>query len=244
MAKQINVASNGKHINVINGDVLKAQAEARAARRAELKAAREEAAQAEAKAAQQAELKRLRKEKKEKEALAVKLAAEVELKRIAALQAVEQAALRTEEPKVFVAADEDASRAARMAAAMDVLMEGFELPSWKRVAVSFVCAVAAAAGVGVLVGTLGGMLMVGAVAVTGAAWVGWIVWALAIIAGAVLGGKAASWVFYYIAEKRADVHVDAAKTKVGGWFNSSKDKVTAVNDRVMQKLNTMKPVAA
>lgn len=234
MAKQINVTSNGKHINVINGDVLKAQAEARAARRAELKAAREEAAQAEAKAAQQAELKRLRKEKKD--------AAQAADAQAAAAAAT--VGLRAEEPKVFIASDEDASRAARMAAAMDVLMEGFELPSWKRVAVSFVCAIAAAAGVGVLVGTLGGMLMVGAVAVTGAAWVGWIVWALAIIAGAVLGGKAASWVFYYIAEKRADAHVDVVKTKVGGWFNSSKDKVTAVNDRVMQKLNTMKPVAA
>lgn len=233
MAKQINVASNGKHINVINGDVIKAQAEARAARRAELKAEREEAAQAEAKAAQQAELKRLRKEKKD--------AAQAADAQAAAAATV---GMRTEAPQVFVPADEDASRAARMAAAMDVLMEGFELPSWKRVAVSFVCAIAAAAGVGVLVGTLGGMLMVGAVAVTGAAWVGWIVWALAIIVGAVLGGKAASWVFYYIAEKRADAHVDVVKTKVGGWFNSSKDKVTAVNDRVMQKLNTMKPVAA
>lgn len=162
------------------------------------------AAAAEAlKAEQQAELARLRKEKREK-----------------AKAEREAAKLPVVEAKPFDPQAEDAARRAKIDSAWADLMEGFEVPSWKRSLTAAVLAIAAAGGTGYLIGVVAGMLIVGAVALTGMAWLGWLIIALAIVLSAWASSRIAGAVFGYVADKRVDAHFDGVKSTVTGWFKA------------------------
>lgn len=162
----------------------------------------------ELKAVQAAELKRLRAEKRAK------------AKEEAAQAAVQPEAELVLDKEHFTPEQEDARMQQRMMDAAAVLTEGFDLPSWKRTIVSAIMGLAAAGGVGYLVGTIGGMLIVGAVALTGMMWLGWLIYAISIIISMWLGAKACGAVFGYIAGGRVDEHAAAVKNKVVGWFSS------------------------
>lgn len=166
-----------------------------------------EAAEAALREEQQAELARLRKERRDK-ARAAKLVVES--------NQVEQTVFNEARP--FDAAAEDADRYAKINAAWATLMEGFEVPSWKRTLAGVVLAMAAAFGTGYLIGSVAGMLIVGAVALTGMAWLGWVIMALGIVLGAWCGGRVASAVFGYIADKKIDLHFDGVKSSMSSWF--------------------------
>ncbi len=160
-------------------------------------AAKEEALKAE----QRAELARLRKEKREK-AKAAALAT-------------------TNEPaQPFDPIAEDLKRQAEMAGAWETLMKGFEVPSWKRTLAGVVLGLAAASGVGYVIGTVAGMLIVGAVALTGMAWIGYVIAVLALVLSAWVSARVCGAVFGYVADKRVDEHVGAIKSTVGGWFKA------------------------
>lgn len=153
-------------------------------------------------AEQQAELKRMRAEKRAKaKAEAQAAAPEVVL-----------------DKEQFTPEQEAARMQQRMLDAAAVLTEGFELPSWKRTLIATIMGLAAAGGVGYLLGTIGGMLIVGAVALTGMMWLGWLIYAITIIISMWVGAKTASRVFGYIADARIDEHATVVKNKVVGWF--------------------------
>lgn len=160
------------------------------------------AAEAATKEAQRVELARLRKEKRESKARA----------------SSPVPAPLVEEAKPFDPAAEDAARRAKIDSAWATLMEGFEVPSWKRSITGLVLGIAAAAGTGYLTGLVAGMLIVGAVALTGMAWLGWVIGALAMVLGAWLGGRVGSAVFGYIADKKIDDHFGSVKAKATSWF--------------------------
>lgn len=155
-----------------------------------------EAAEAQLKLTQQAELKRLRAEKRKLKAMITP----------------------APEAKAFDPAAEDAARQAKIASAFDVLMDSFELPSWKRTLCALVLGCATAFGVGYLVGMIAGTLIVGAVALTGMAWVGYVVAVLGVVLAAIAGGKVGNIVACYVLDKKVDLHFGVVKNKVTGWF--------------------------
>lgn len=157
-------------------------------------------------AEQQAELARLREEKKTKKARAT---AQV-------VEHVEQ----DNTQRVFNAETEDAERFAKISSAFETLMEGFQVPSWKRAVTGLIVGMLAAAGTGYLIGSLAGLLIVSAVAVTSMAWIGWVLMILSIALGAWAGGKVGASVFGYIVDQRIDEHYNAAKAKVSSWFRA------------------------
>jgi hypothetical protein len=171
-------------------------------------------------AEQQAELKRMRAAKR----AAAKAAAEAQ-RHAAATPHVEVQAEQVAQP--FDAAAEDIARRAKLASALNDILADFEMPSWKRLAIGTVIGLVAAAGAGWMLGTVVGMLVVGAVAMTGMAWLGWVVWALGMIvtfiACSMLGRSTAA----YIVTAKIDEHAGAVKNKVLGWFKS-KDKAPII----------------
>lgn len=163
-----------------------------------------EAAEAATKEAQRIELARLRKEKRDAKAKES--------------QVIEDTTTVFNEARPFDPAAEDAARFEKINAAWATLMEGFEVPSWKRTLTGVVLAMAAAFGTGYLIGTVAGMLIVGAVALTGMAWIGWVIMALSLVLGAWAGGRVATAVFGYIADKKIDSHFDGVKSLATRWF--------------------------
>lgn len=159
-----------------------------------------DAAEAQIKADQQAELKRLR------------------VAKAAATRAKNKLKGMITPAPAFDAQAEDAKRDERMAAAFEVLMDQFEVPSWKRWLTAFTVGLLAACGTGYLVGTLVGMLCVAVVGATGMAWLGLVIAILGIIAGGMLGGRAGSAMYSYIADGKIDAVYHSAKSTVTGWF--------------------------
>ena len=157
------------------------------------------------KAAQQAELKRLRAEKRKATAAA---------KAEAAKPAPEQVA-QPFDPKA-----EAHKRMSAMASAVDAILADFEAPSWKRVLAATVISLVVAAGAGWMIGTLTGMLIVSAVALTGMAWIGWVIWALGMVVAFYAGAKIGQHVGGYIMRGDIDRHIGAVKDRFVGLFTS------------------------
>ena len=155
--------------------------------------------------AQQAELKRLRAEKRK----AAKLAAQAPT-------------AQPEAAKVNVAQE-----AVKLGETIQSLLDSIEMPSWKRWITGFVLGIAAASGVGYLVGVVAGLLMVGILAATSMVWLAWVVYVLSLIVAFYVGGKIGGIVYEWVTMKKVDAQFDAAKKRVSGWFSSSKEKVEA-----------------
>jgi len=151
------------------------------------------------KAAQQAELKRLRAEKR---------------KATAAAKAEAQVA-QPFDPKA-----EARKRMDAMASAVDAILADFQAPSWKRVIAATVISLVLAAGAGWMIGTLTGMLIVSAIALTGMAWIGWVIWALGMLITFYAGAKIGRQVGGYIMRGDIDRHIVAVKDRFVGLFTS------------------------
>jgi len=112
------------------------------------------------------------------------------------------------------------------------MLSGFNLPSGKHILVSFVIGVLAG-GVTLYVGMqLTAMLATGAAMLTGSAFIAFLAsfmgYALAILATAIIGGKAQS----FILNGDIDRTYEAAKATVTGWFGSARDKASSFSARV------------
>jgi len=169
------------------------------------------------KAAQQAELKRLRAEKRAQA-------------KAAAQPAPEQAGVQ--QPQPFDAKAEARKRMEQMASAVDAILADFEAPSWKRVLAATVVSLVLAAGAGWMIGTVTGMLIVSAVALTGAAWIGWVIYALGMIIAFYVGAKVAQHVGGYIVRGDIDRHIVAVKDRFVGLFTSRPVEVTGAYNKV------------
>jgi uncharacterized membrane protein YdbT with pleckstrin-like domain len=170
--------------------------------------------------AQQAELKRLRAEK-----AAAKKAERVATIKAMAVDAEEkkllEAKLKTFDPK-----EEARKRMEQMASTIDSVLADFEMPSWKRLIATTIVSLVLAAGAGWMIGTLTGMLIVSAVALTGMAWIGYVIWALGMLLAFYAGMKIGQHVGNYILSGTIDKHIGSVKDRFVGLFTSSKVEVT------------------
>lgn len=112
------------------------------------------------------------------------------------------------------------------------MLNGFELPSTKRVLVSFIIGVLAG-GVTLYMGMqLTAMLAMGAAMLTGSAFIAFLAlfmgYALSILATAVIGGKVQS----FILSGDIDRTFIAAKSKVTEWLGSAREKASTFSARV------------
>lgn len=112
------------------------------------------------------------------------------------------------------------------------MLNGFDLPSGKRVLVSFIVGVLAG-GVALYMGMqLTAMLAIGAVMLTGSAFIAFLAlfmgYALSILATAVIGGKVQA----FILSGDIDRTFIAAKSKVTGWLGSAREKAANFTARV------------
>jgi len=107
------------------------------------------------------------------------------------------------------------------------LFEQFELPSGKRVLISFIVGILAGGVTAYLGATLTMYLTVGAALLTGSAFIAFMVmfigYALSILATAALAGKVQS----FILSGDIDRCYQKVSSRVVGWFGASKDFVTA-----------------
>lgn len=116
----------------------------------------------------------------------------------------------------------------------------FELPSWKRVLVGFVCGIAVAGAAGYGIGLIAAYCIAGIMTLTTNAALAlissFIVWLLAVYASWKIGGWIGGKVFASVVlpdglASRAAASVSNAasdaKSTVAGWFGTSKDKVQA-----------------
>ena len=105
------------------------------------------------------------------------------------------------------------------------LFDSLQLPSGKRVLVSFIVAMLAGGCVAYLGMQLSMYLMVGAALLTGSAFLsfiaGFLAYALTILATVVVSGKVQT----FILSGDIDRTYESAKTKVTGWFSSAKTKL-------------------
>lgn len=131
----------------------------------------------------------------------------------------------TEVPQ-SAAPDTDDTLHARMHAAVD---EFFSQPtvSWKRMLTAWVVGLTVAVGVGHLGSVLAAYLTVGAVLVSGSAFIGMLVYCLGIVATAYLSFKVSVFAHMKIIDKSVDAAFISARDSVRGWFGSSAIKSVA-----------------
>ena len=98
------------------------------------------------------------------------------------------------------------------------------MPSWKRTLAATVISLLVSFGTGYMIGLVAGALLVGAVALTGAMWLGWVIWAVGMMLAGYTGLKTGGAAFSYIADKKVDAHVNAVRSTVGKWFGRGKEK--------------------
>lgn len=105
------------------------------------------------------------------------------------------------------------------------MLNGFELPSGKRVLVSFVAAMLIGGCTLYLGMQLTAFLAVGAAMLTGSAFLAFLAlflgYALSILATVIVSGKVQS----FILSGDIDRTYEATKAKVSGWFSSAKTKL-------------------
>lgn len=123
-------------------------------------------------------------------------------------------------------------RAASEGFSFSDMLNGFELPSGKRVLVSFVIGVLAG-GVTLYTGMqLTAVLAIGAAMLTGSAFIAFLAlfmgYALSILATVVVGGKVQS----FILNGDIDRTYEAAKTKLTSWLDSARNKASSFSARV------------
>lgn len=160
---------------------------------------------------------------------------QAELKRMRAEKRAQSKAAKASVAKHVEAVQPDPS-----AASIEDLIADLKLPSAKRVLVGFILGIAAAFSVGYGIGMLLAYALAGIMTLTATAWIAFalsvVVWAIAIYAswkiGGVVGGKVFSSVVMPegLASRSYESVANAAgsaKSKVGGWFSSSKDIVAA-----------------
>lgn len=157
--------------------------------------------------AQQAELKRLRAEKRKANAQAK-------------AEAAKPAQPEVQEATPFDPKAEARKRMDAMASAVDAILADFEAPSWKRMIAAGVIGLVCACGAGWMIGTLTGMLIVSAVALTGMAWLGWVIYALGVLIAAYVGAKVAGAVGGYIVRGDIDKTIGNVKDRFVGLFTS------------------------
>jgi hypothetical protein len=155
--------------------------------------------------------------------------AEVEEIRAKRAEAEQQAAAERARAEQALA-DLEAHRAAnpdyrsdaqgRIMSAVDMLMEGYEFPSWKRIVCGVIAGIIVAAGAGLLIGLIGSYAIAGVLALTGSAVLAWCVYILTLIISFFVGGKVGSKVGGYVISGDIDRHASAAKNKVLGWFKA------------------------
>lgn len=125
-----------------------------------------------------------------------------------------------------VAPDTDDTLHARMHAAVD---EFFSQPtvSWKRMLTAWVVGLTVAVGIGHLGSVLAAYLTVGAVLVSGSAFIGMLVYCLGIIGTMYLSFKVSVFAHMKIIDKSVDAAFISARDSVRGWFGSSAIKSVA-----------------
>lgn len=175
------------------------------------------AEQARIEAEQQAELARLRAEKKAKREEAIRAKA-------AALDAANEATRKCSIKSEFTPEQEAAAQQERIMNAAAAFLGEFEMPSWKRTLAATVISLLVSFGTGYIVGLVAGALLVGAVALTGAMWLGWVIWAVGLVLAGYVGLKSGGASFSYIADKKIDAHVGSVRSTVGKWFGRGKEK--------------------
>lgn len=120
----------------------------------------------------------------------------------------------------FTPEQEEAARHARVMAAAEAFLGEFQLPSWKRVVCGVVLGGLLAFGTGYVIGTIAAVVIAGVVALTGLAWLGWVIYALALVISMWAGAKVGMSGFNYVASFKVDDHASALKNKVLGLFKS------------------------
>lgn len=154
----------------------------------------------------------------------IKADQQAELARLRAAKRTKSKASATvvEEAKpAFNAQDEDEQRRSRIESAVEELMEGFQFPSWKRAACATVVGLLLAFGTGWIVGSLVGLIIGCAMALTGMMWLTCVIYILGIVAGGLLGGKVGMLGFGYVANSTIDRHYDSVRSRVANWFTPS-----------------------
>ena len=107
-----------------------------------------------------------------------------------------------------------------MTAAAAAFLEECEMPSWQRVVVGGVLGIVLAGCTGWMIGFVAGLLIIAAVALTGWVWIGYVIFALAMIVAWFSGGKVAGVAYGYVVDKGIDRHYNTVKSTVAGWFTS------------------------
>lgn len=119
----------------------------------------------------------------------------------------------------------DAPQAENVGSFFQSMIAGFELPSGKRVLVSFVAAMIAGGCTLYLGMQLTAFLAVGAAMLTGSAFLAFLAlfmgYALSILATVIISGKVQS----FILNGDIDRTYQATKAKVTGWFSSAKSSM-------------------
>jgi hypothetical protein len=108
----------------------------------------------------------------------------------------------------------------RFNAAYEALAAKLGVPSLWRTIGAWVLSIAVAAGVGRLIGVVFDALMMAVFAGTGSAFLATIVWVIGLITAFIAGWKIGGVVFDYVAQGQIDLHYEAVKGKVLGFFKS------------------------
>lgn len=108
----------------------------------------------------------------------------------------------------------------RFSAEFDQLMSkyGAGVPSGTRIVVSLIASLCLGGAIGYFGGSLLGYAMVGALMLTGSAFIAWAIYILGVIALIYAGWKAGGWVGDYILNRKVDAHAEA----VGTWFKAKR----------------------
>lgn len=113
----------------------------------------------------------------------------------------------------------------RLNAAYQDVMASFALPTWKRTLVATVLSMLSAFGAGYLIGQVTGMLMIGALAVTGSSFLAWTVFVLGCVVAMYAGMKIAGKVATYVMTEQIDRDIASARDsvvnasrRVAGWL--------------------------
>lgn len=125
----------------------------------------------------------------------------------------------TEAPQSAAPDTEDTLRARMHAAVEDFLNQ--PVVSWKRVMCAWIAGLTVAVGVGYLGGIFAAYLTVGAVLVSGSAFIGMLMYCLSLVFAAYLGFKLSVFTHMKIIDGSVDEMFVSVRNSVRGWFGSS-----------------------
>lgn len=138
----------------------------------------------------------------------------------------------TEQPFVETVAPEsvatEESKIEDLTAAFEACFGTAKMPSIKRLLIAFVLTIAVSLGAGYLIGFVLEYLVIGALMLTGSAFLGIMIYIFGIFFGMYAGGKIGGFIYNSVVNERIDAAYGKAKDYTLGYYQSARDSVTSL----------------